>query len=561
MRHRHIPVIIAFFVLIIWGCTGGDETKIDSVSDFNIALERAHGYAYPSDTMNLDTARQMGLVLLEHDSVKSNPVHRMEVLRLLTDVARLGQDYEEQVKWASQLVTLCRSRHDETEALRSEAEIGIVLTQLGQRMEGLALLDSVIAQLETQRHFCELDACVIAMKRKLTALSLLPEIAAYDGTVVQEQRCADIIALAQRLIGKLDDYEQHPDDYADGSPRQPASDEVLGYCDFYRSQAYAFLAQAYATSGKFGDARHYESLFSQSDYGQTLNGRSAIAETWRMLGDFDKMLATYDEIDSLMGDDTLNINYARQLRGRAIAAEARGDHAASQVYWLRHSLLSEAVNDQLQYSQAHDYATRYHTRKLQQEMEMHREEKRTVIAVNVAMFIFLLAAICITAMLYHRNRLIRQKNRSLVRQISDAMDYKDKYFALSRTEEKTVGSTNNLDTMDASALFQSLSRVIIDERLFLDANFDRQSVIDRFHLSKERVGTAFAQGSEYASLAAFVTACRLEYATHLLLEQPSLPIAQVATASGFSSANHFSRNFKTVYGLSATEFRKQSEQS
>ncbi len=157
------------------------------------------------------------------------------------------------------------------------AEIGIVLTHLGQWEEGLALLDSVIAQLDPQRHFCEFDACVIAMKRKLTALSLLPEVATYGDIVVKEQRYADIIALSQRLIDKLDDYEQHPEDYADGSSRQPAADEVSGYCDFYRSQAYAFLAQAYAASGQREDARRYEGLFSKSDFGQTLNGRNASA--------------------------------------------------------------------------------------------------------------------------------------------------------------------------------------------------------------------------------------------------------------------------------------------
>jgi len=121
MEHRFIFFIIGLFIFVFVGCTGGDENKIDSTSDFNIALERAQGYAYPSDTMNLDTAHQMGLALLEHDSVKTNPLHRMEVLRLLTDVARVGLDYEEQVKWASQLATLCRTRHDETEALRAEA--------------------------------------------------------------------------------------------------------------------------------------------------------------------------------------------------------------------------------------------------------------------------------------------------------------------------------------------------------------------------------------------------------------------------------------------------------
>ena len=62
--------------------------------------------------------------------------------------------------------------------------------------------------------------------------------------------------------------------------------------------------------------------------------------------------------------------------------------------------------------------------------------------------------------------------------------------------------------------------------------------MERFQLSKERIGTAFAQGSDYASLAAFITACRVEYAARLLRQQPSLPITQVATASGFSSTNH-----------------------
>lgn len=85
--------------------------------------------------------------------------------------------------------------------------------------------------------------------------------------------------------------------------------------------------------------------------------------------------------------------------------------------------------------------------------------------------------------------------------------------------------------------------------------FDRHAAMERFQLSKERIGTAFAQGSDYASLAAFITACRVEYAARLLRQQPSLPITQVATASGFSSTNHFGRAFKSIYGLSPTEYR------
>jgi len=346
-------------LLTLVGCTGGSGTKHDFTFEFSTMLEQAKGYTYPTDTLNLDHARQMGLSLLEHDSVKTDVRKRMEVLRLLTDAARMGLDYEEQVKWATQLATLCREQGDETEALRTESEIGIVLTHLGQRNEGFRMLDKVISQFESsllqgdkRGGFAELDACIIAMKRKLTALSLLPNITLPDDSLTVGQRHQDIIDLAERFMVKLDDYEQHPQDYADGSDRQPDSDEVAGYCGFYRSQAYVFLAQAYASLGNREKARHYCDLFEQTPFGQMLNGRSAMTETQRLLGDYEKMLATYDEIDSISGSDTLNTNYVRQLRGRAVAAEARGDHKGSLHYWLRHSVLSEAINDQLQASEA-----------------------------------------------------------------------------------------------------------------------------------------------------------------------------------------------------------------
>lgn len=186
--------------------------------------------------------------------------------------------------------------------------------------------------------------------------------------------------------------------------------------------------------------------------------------------------------------------------------------------------------------------------------------------------IVLLAVLVTGILLYRRNRRIQQTNNDFISQIAELKEYKERYLAVKRAvhpvAEQPVANTTNdshsqslvLDTLDAPALFRHISQVIIDEQLFLDTAFDRQHVIDRFHLSKERIGSAFTHGSNFASLAAFVTACRLDYAARLLLEQPSLPVAQVSATSGFSSANHFGRAFKTAYGLSPTEFREQRGQ-
>ena len=538
------------------GCTGSGSRHLPQTSDFQSELSKAQSYTHPTDSMNLDTARQMGLALLEHDSVKASAEHRMSVLRLLTDAARMQLDYEEQLKWASELATLSREQGDETEALRTESEIGIVLTHLGQRHEGLKMLDKVIGQLDDQRHFKQLDACIIAMKRKLTALSLLPETTLPGDSLTIEQRHQDIIKLAERFVAKLDDYEQHPQDYADGSDRQLDTDEVPGYCGFYRSQAYVFLAQTNASAGNKQEARHYCDLFEQTPFGKTLNGRSAISETWRLLGDYDKMLATYDEIDRLEGDDTLGTNYIRQLRGRAEAAAARGDHATSQRYWKRHDVLSQVVNDQLQAGEAHEYAARYHVYEQQLEIQQREAEATRNAILAISALVLALLAIGFAVYYFRQQHLIQKKNSVLIEQMTEATKWKVKHEQ-SENEEQIPDEIGDFDAMSITQLSQYIRDVIRKERLYLNTQFDRQAAIDYFHLSKERIGAAFAQGSEFPTIADFINYCRLEYAKELLVTCPEMSIDDISSAAGFSVRRTFTRLFKDQYSITPTEYRSQ----
>ena len=555
-----LSLILCLALLTIVGCSGGSGSNDYPATGFSALLEQAKGYTYPTDTMNPDTARMMALALLEHDSVRTDADKRMQVLRLLTDAARISLDYEEQLKWSTQLATLCREQDDETEALRTESEIGIVLTHLGQRTEGFAMLDKAIVQLEPQRRFAELDACIIAMKRKLMALSLLPSVTMPGDSVTPEQRYHNIISLAEKFVAKLDDYEQHPQDYADGSPRQPDSDEVAGYCDFYRSQGYVFLAQANASSGNREKARHYCSLFEQSGFGQTLNGRSAISETWRLLGDYDKMLATYDEIDRQADSDTLNTNYVRQLRGRAEAAAAHGDHKASQHYWQRHDLLSQAINDQLQASEAHDYAARYHAYEQQMEIQQREAEASRNALLAIAALVIALLAAGFAVYYFRQQRIIRHKNRVLVEQMTDAVEYKRRMEGEKNQEAVPLNpdETVDFDALSIDELSQHIRSVIIRERLYLSTQFDRQAAIDYFHLSKERIGAAFSQGSEFPTIADFINHCRLEYAKELLAVSLEMTIDDIASAAGFGTRRTFSRLFKERYSITPTEYRNQN---
>ena len=117
-------------------------------------------------------------------------------------------------------------------------------------------------------------------------------------------------------------------------------------------------------------------------------------------------------------------------------------------------------------------------------------------------------------------------------------------------------SLANLSDKD---LFAYLYQIIMRDKLFLDPQLDRQALVDRFSLPKERIGAAFAKGSSYKSLIEFLTDCRLLYAAKLLTKRSDLSIAEVARNSGFPSLNTFGRNFKQKYAITPTQFREQEQ--
>lgn len=165
-------------------------------------------------------------------------------------------------------------------------------------------------------------------------------------------------------------------------------------------------------------------------------------------------------------------------------------------------------------------------------------------------------------LILYQLRSTRRKNAVLSREIAENFDYKTRYLKLKShpeltTARKDTESIPHLAAMTDAELFDFLSVVIAGEQLYLNPLFERRNLMDRFGLSKDRIGAAFSQGSPYASLANYVNECRLGYSTTLLTTRPDLSIADVAAASGFANSSVFSRNFKERYTITPSEFRKE----
>ena len=557
---KKVQRIILYIVIatLAVGCGGGKNGRDTQLSDSLVAAELARAKAYSSEQEGtMDSARIIleGLVRQEGLSLEQ----QADVLGQLVYVSRLRQNDENALNYGTRYIEVCRQLGDDTKALVAQAELGGALIRMGRTDEGFAKMDDAIEQLDRVHRFTEMDACIRAIKSKIHVLDDL-------------ERFGEIIPLGEQIVAKLDDFGRNPDDYADGSERLPSNEKRPGYIDFYNGQAYAFMTQAYAKVNQLDKARETMRLFEQTAYSRTFGGRKIISSTWCQMGMYDKMLPFYDELDSVWGADTLHRDYAISLYNRAIAARAHGKLQLMGNYLERYIALQRSLNDAERMATAQEYAARYHEQEQQLALEQERDAGRRVSIIALFLGLIVLIVVGFVILLLRQLSDIRKKNAVLSNEIAERIEYEEKCLSMvdKLNDDKLISFDNNISTdkpinvstiksLSDGQLYEFLRRIILEEKLYADPACDRQLLQDRFQLSKERLGAAFAQGSRYGTLKNFLNEARLQHSAKLLVEHPEMSITEVATASGYGSYVVFARNFKQRFTITPTEFREQKD--
>jgi len=69
--------------------------------------------------------------------------------------------------------------------------------------------------------------------------------------------------------------------------------------------------------------------------------------------------------------------------------------------------------------------------------------------------------------------------------------------------------------MTDEQLYQYIVDIVSREHLFRDPKFGRETIMERFHLSKDRVGSIFSKAGEHSKMSTYILKLRLEYAYKL----------------------------------------------
>ena len=564
----------------------------------NVSSQRAlylKAVTYYSGHADLQQAGELCKQLInepERKGEKVDSVNLAETWQLMASIARSNSNQAEVIRCNSEASRLAHKIGRKDLVAKAGASIAYALAQQGQTEKAIESLQATADEMKADHTFQGgiqgyYDTCK-------SLIHIYFDNARYD----------DMVNLSQQVLQRIKEFEAKPERYT-GMIKGFNPDE---YIDFVRGQTLAYLVVARAQQANavengvikaskpaaalFAEARRWEAEMRRTRWSQSLDCDKIMVTAYSDMGDwkrFDEVVARVEAAEQ----DTISTNYLILLDVRSIATSQRGRTAEALSLLRRAYIIKDSIYQRNMDEQLAQQATVYHLQEEQLARQAAESEARFLRWMTAAIVVILAIAIAFALYFFYKRRETALKNRVLAREIADSIKYKEMWenaqkttkTLLSPPEGGTIDPILNSKTIERirvgdgtsgmspsgdergalpssdTALYLQLRDAILSEQLYLDPRLDRQMLVDRFNLSKERIGAAFAKGSPYKSLIDFLTDCRLPFAAKLLAEHPEMSVADVAHASGFPSADTFGRNFKQRYALTPSQFREQQSTS
>ena len=323
-----------------------------------------------------------------------------------------------------------------------------------------------------------------------------------------------------------------------------------------RALVFLHRARFLQMRGQSKEAAYNYDQYARSDYGQGLEGRINGCDYLMAANRYGEAADIYTNLDQFIKEwgydydlETIRQNLLPKFRANYLSG--RQDSALRVAMQLAEVYDTALVRQKR--SESAELATIYDTQGKERKILEQRAENRLVTAISIAVTILASLILAFAVYVFHQWRNTKKRNRILVEQINEALEYKKKFKKEQVAEPVAV---SDMTTLSDEQLFLCLRDLIENEQLFLKPDFGRQTLIEHTGLSKERIGAAFAQGSDSVSLPAYVRELRLDYAVRMMNDQPDIAVELVSQASGFTNADTFTRNFRAKYGMTPTTYKQ-----
>ena len=535
-------LIILMIAVLMTGCAGSgapkDATDRSHDAGFDQTM-RAADSLY--NNMQFRSAYDLYLQMLDTEEAKTDNEKRLNVLNSLCMASELAGHKAEQTKWLQQQLDLARQTGNAYHQSTALLTMGKRLFYEGDQQQGIKYVNEAIemaekTDLKTTDHLIHSHLIILA--------GLYDEMKDYDNALKTDERNLQLTKEGTRW----------GDD-----PNAQLIDRRMA------------LAKMASVLTKKGDLQRADSVYNAWKAVQYEGNHARdyfIVDYLRRRGRYQETVPVYQTLIQQVREhgDTLGEMMNTAKWGLAWVYEKMGNYQQATELYSQVLDIQDTLKNRKARKNAQELAAVYKAQEQEKTILQQQAENTRQQAILIIELLALFAVIALAVIVIVKNRAIHRKNQLLAAQITEAVNYKQMYWDEKQAQKqaqtpKPAAVSDDLKELSDEQLFLHINEVVMKERLFLDPNFGRQAIIDRFQLSKDRVGAVFSKGSEHVRLNTFILQLRLEYAAHLLINEPERTIVQIAADSGFGSSPYFSDRFRQHYGMTPSDFRNEAAKS
>ena len=327
---------------------------------------------------------------------------------------------------------------------------------------------------------------------------------------------------------------------------------------------YAFRATVLAYMHRMDEATRYYNLWKKLPYGNPIDN-VAILDYLMKSGRNQEALDVTKGYRQFITEqsDTLSYRMLTILNREAQIHVALGDYEDA----IAHSMTIGVIADSLQMRSSRNLMTSaYDLIKEEEAAERHSLIANMLTVIVVALVILGLVVLYYT-------RLIRRRNKAMLKVLNGLDAYRDALIDADpvmspdfvetleelRAIKSSGGENSEEDEPDDEdrKLFVEMDKQVTRDHLFLNPSLGRDELMRLIGVDKNRFGKMMSKYSDASNVSVYINTKRVEYGAKLLREHPEYTIATIAAECGMSNTVTFNRTFKSVFGVTPSEFRER----
>ena len=477
---------------------------------------------------------------LSHD----NPSHLLRMTVSMAELFSLLSEYKESMRYAVQGVELARELKD----IQSECKLLFCMGENKRRLsfkeEGYLFFDQAIDLLDNS-------------KNEDYEVMLSYFYGVKMGYLIADKRSNEALEIGLQREKLLDRMSGQPKIRAD-------------LLDLQFAYVYSKLAYLFHLMGDQKRAAVYYKKYQSTNAASTPDGKFDATPYLLLLGEYQAALDNCRDFKEVMRQqDTLNSQYLSILN-LEIQANAKLENYKTVINLQRDiTAIKDSIYQREKQNAALELDALYELNEKEARISKQAFQLKIRTITLICILSGALLALFFLWRLWLQNCVIKNKNKALVKRINEQFSMQEemdrsqlgveKDLSFPEKVEDESGDNEEQDKQMNKMIFEKLDYIIKRDKMYLSPDLSREELTKIVRMNNTRFAKMIKENTD-TNLNGYINNLRLNYAIHLMKEQPDYTLRAIAESSGINSMPTFHQLFKGKTGMTPSEFKNAQKE-